>query len=491
MNDFSTPRRMGASAFIIIFLKTFKEFVGASIFIILYLFFDHEENRTLLGSLLEMLSIIAGFTAISLLFAFIRYYFRKFHIEGDKLVFTSGLANKKTTSFPLSRVHSLRTTRGIFYRLLGVRGVFFETIATDKAEVELILDESDWQLLLNSVRVGENKTMTVASTPPPPAIGSNVRLSNKDIVKDLLCQNHLRGFAVLAAVISPVIGDLDSFDNDVVVGAIDSLGNKLSDAFATTAVWICCLLGLYLLVMTLWVIKGILRNANMSLTILRDRLTVESGLFSRFTCRVARNKVSVLSVKQNPLERLAHCQTISLRQAENASDKESGGQIIVYGPMLGQSLLSWWLDSSSTGEVLVSAKSGTGVFYRRFIPYLIFSLIFACLLAHFGQMVLAITLCSAIVLISAIRALMAYRHSSVNLFDSYLLVKRGNLAVIHDYITYRDIESVSVKSTPMTPYTGRVSLRLSTNAETLTVFSLEADIATDIRDLILLRNFSI
>ena len=86
---------------------------------------------------------------------------------------------------------------------------------------------------------------------------------------------------------------------------------------------------------------------------------------------------------------------------------------------------------------------------------------------------------------------MAYRHSSVNLFDSYLLVKRGNLAVIHDYITYRDIESVSVKSTPMTPYTGRVSLRLSTNAETLTVFSLEADIATDIRDLILLRNFSI
>lgn len=82
MNDFSTPRRMGASAFIIIFLKTFKEFVGASIFIILYLFFDHEENRTLLGSLLEMLSIIAGFTAISLLFAFIRYYFRKIPYRG-------------------------------------------------------------------------------------------------------------------------------------------------------------------------------------------------------------------------------------------------------------------------------------------------------------------------------------------------------------------------------------------------------------------------
>lgn len=159
--------------------------------------------------------------------------------------------------------------------------------------------------------------------------------------------------------------------------------------------------------------------------------------------------------------------------------------------MLGQSLLSWWLDNSSTGDVFVSAQSGIGVFYMRFIPCLIFALIAGCILVYFGQLVLAVSLCSAIVLISAIRALMAYRHSSVNLFDSYLLVKRGNFAVIHDYITYRDIESVSVKSTPMTPYTGRVSLRLSTNAETLTIFSLKADIATDIRDLILLRNFSI
>jgi len=142
MTDFSIPRRMSPAAFIIIFLKSLRDFIGVSFIAIIYLLVDIYNSSTI--DLGEVAFAVVFTVALPAAIAFIRYYFSKFHIENDKLIFTHGFGFKQTTSIPLSKVHTLRTKRGIFYRLTEMRGVTFDTLASSTQEVELILDESEW-----------------------------------------------------------------------------------------------------------------------------------------------------------------------------------------------------------------------------------------------------------------------------------------------------------------------------------------------------------
>ncbi|WP_286526213.1 PH domain-containing protein, partial [Duncaniella freteri] len=110
MTDFSTPRRMSPGAFVIMFLKSFKDIVGAAFVVLVYMLYNSHDSG---GRLFWKFALAAGIIlTYSLAVAFTRYYFRKFHIEGDKLIYTRGLAEKQTTSIPLSRIHTLRTKRG-------------------------------------------------------------------------------------------------------------------------------------------------------------------------------------------------------------------------------------------------------------------------------------------------------------------------------------------------------------------------------------------
>ncbi len=74
------------------------------------------------------------------------------------------------------------------------------------------------------------------------------------------------------------------------------------------------------------------------------------------------------------------------------------------------------------------------------------------------------------------------------LADSYVAINCGNIALINEYIKYRDIESVGIRSTPFTPFTHRVSLSVATNAEAVTVYSLKLSDALRLRDLILTKS---
>ncbi|WP_304471842.1 PH domain-containing protein, partial [uncultured Muribaculum sp.] len=373
MTDFSTPRRMSPGAFVIMFLKSFKDIVGAAFVVLVYMLYNSHDSG---GRLFWKFALAAGIIlTYSLAVAFTRYYFRKFHIEGDKLIYTRGLAEKQTTSIPLSRIHTLRTKRGLVYRLLSMRGVAFDTLASDKQEVELILDERDWQMLLERVSKGENFAhITDDSVALPPPVKDDTRsISNLNILKGALCQNHLKGFAVLATVTLALFDKISQIDDNATDRIIEYIGTHAGDVMPTAWQCLCLLVAIYLIVMALWTGKIALRYDNMTLRMTDNLLTIESGLVSRFTCRLAREKTTVLTIKRNPLEKIAGCQTISLQQAENATDSKNEGGIRIYGSNLGDELLAWWLgnNGSVNDTTLLSAASGIGLMMRRFIPHLL------------------------------------------------------------------------------------------------------------------------
>lgn len=488
MNDFSSPRRMSAGALIILFQKSLKEIAGATFVAIGYVVYD-SFGSSLGEAALNLLITIGVIFALSLLVAFLSYYFRKFHIEGDKLVYTHGFAAKQTMSIPLSRVHTLRTKKGLFYRLLDMRGVTFDTLASEQEEVELILDEKDWQMLLNRIRMGEDFSGITDSTVtlPPPMEDSSKKVSNFNIIKGALCQNHLKGFTVLAAVAIAVSDKLSQLDEDTTYRILSYLDDSVGDALPSVGGILLFLAILYLIVMLLWTGKIFLRYSGMSIRIADNRLTIESGLISRYTCRVAREKTTMLTIKRNPLEKLAHCETIALHQADNVTNTKREGNIRIYGSNLGNELFRWWLGDSGASNCnpLMAAKSGKGLFMRKFIPHFLLAFIISLIIICTEQIVMpTVIIGSAYVAIMAVRALMAWKHSGIELYDNYIKINRGNIATIREYVKYEDIESVSIRTSPFTKYSGRVSLKITTNAGSSSVYSLNFTEAIDLRNIL-------
>lgn len=148
---------MSAGAFVIIAMKTFKELAGAFFFIFVSLLFAPSDEQSFSETMMRTAILTGIIVALSLLVAFLKYYYRKFHINDDKLIFTHGIAFRQTTSIPLDKIHNLRTKKGLLYQVLDLRGVTFDTIANDQGDVELILSESDWFMLLSHVREGEKR----------------------------------------------------------------------------------------------------------------------------------------------------------------------------------------------------------------------------------------------------------------------------------------------------------------------------------------------
>lgn len=487
MNDFTTPRRMSPAAFIVIWMQSFQQLLTAIVIVIGMILFDDEEIFS--QRIITTLAMLGGALVLSAAVAFTKYYFRKYHIEGDSLIYTHGLAFKNTTSMPLERIHNLRTKSGIFYRLVDMRGVSFDTLASDKQEVELILNESEWQALLRQVRLGEDfpnaGVQDTAVAPPPPFRQETLHVSNLNIIKGALCQNHLQGFAILGAVAAAIFEKVNEIDEDATGQIIDYIDAHAGEVSLSVGQILLCAAVIYLFVMLLWTGRTAIRYYGMTIDIADSKLTFESGLFSRYTSRIARNKATVLSIKQNPLERLAQCETIAIHQAENVTDEKKRGDITIYGSDLGNRILDWWTGDDTENElpfrdkdsvkesVLMTARSGKGVFVRRFMPHLLIAVVALLVLMFVADIVMpAIAVCSLYTVLMAVRAVMAWRHSSIELTDTYVLINRGNIARIREYVRYPDIESIRIRRTPFTRYTGRVSLQIATNSGATTVYSL-------------------
>ncbi|MDE6122047.1 MAG: PH domain-containing protein, partial [Duncaniella dubosii] len=79
------------------------------------------------------------------------------------------------------------------------------------------------------------------------------------------------------------------------------------------------------------------------------------------------------------------------------------------------------------------------------------------------------------------------RDSHITLKDSYLIVNNGRFAETKNYLKYDNIEVVRVTRTPLSRFTGRVSLSLSTTGTTFTVRSLRQEQAMNIYELLLAK----
>ena len=493
VSDFSVPRRMSGSAYWVLMAKELREFAGP--FVLLVIVNITGDKHTFSGKILLASLICAGYLVLAALMAFIDWYFKKYYIEGGKLVFMNGLLNKGITSIPLNKVQSMRTRQGFIYRVLELRGVLFDTLASKSAEVELILDDRDWKALMERVEMEEEADGKMPETEEavdaaaiPEYIGEEaaaenaVRMSfsNSNLIKGAFCQNHLQGMAVLFAALAAVYNSVTTVDDHAVDHIIDYVDTYAGTLSLQPSGYVVVAVALYFFVMLLWIGKVFLRYANMEVRIARGQLTFESGLIARNSSRFSYDKVCTVYVKCNFLEQWMHGSTVMLRQALNATDDKKGADVRVYGSESAADFLSWWLGSGyGSSPDVISARSGYGLMWHVMRLDILISLAAAVTLACFGLYVwLAVP--AAWLLISLAKGLMAVRRSRITLKEDYIEIHNGKFADIRNYVKYSNIEVVRLKATPFTPYSRRVSLTLSTNGTSFTLWSLRVEEAREI-----------
>ena len=491
--DFSRPRRMSKSALVVFFVKNLRSYMGLFLLCLAANPLIRDEETPLWRLPLIALATLAAFLALAAAAAFVSYYYRKYYVEDGNLVFIHGALRKEKTSVPLRKVQTLRTKRGPIYRMLDMKGVSFDTLASTSAEIELILDNDDWDALLSRVEAqeGTSREREEAVAPAREKAGGreagSLGASNASLLKGALCQNHLKGFAVLLAVSYALFQQLRSLGEGAVDYVVDYVGTRASGLSLSAPAVAGLLVGLYALALLLWTGKVFSRYANMDIRMGEGLLSFESGLFSRYSSRFSRDKICTLRVKRNILERWLHCSTVTLKQALNATDEKNGREVRIYGSGHAGKFVDWWLGADdASGRPVISARSGYGsmAYAMRYdVPASLVAAIVLC-----GCGLYAWLLAPAFYLLVALaKGLLAVRHSRVTLRDGYLEIGNGKFAEVRNYLKYDNIEVVRLTATPFTPRFHRVSLTICTNGTSFTLRSLKAGEARDIYELLLCR----
>lgn len=493
INDFSAPRRMSKSAFVIFFVKALRSYASLILVLLAVRIFDSSNENSIMEYIIIVLSYLAGFFAISLITAFLNFYFKKYYVEDGNLIFIHGVIQHERTSIPLDKIQSLRTKSGLIYRMLDMKGVSFDTLASRTEEIELILDDDDWNALLSRVETQENTQEEVQETETTEqedtANSKTVKLevSNLNLIKGALCQNHLKGMAVLFGVLATLYNQIISVNDKAAKYFIDYVDTHAdSSAFSVTAVFTVILL-LYIVILILWLGKVFLQYFNMDIRMGEKQLFFESGLITRNSSRFSFDKVCTLYVKRNIIENCLGCCTIMVRQALNATDEKKGADVKIYGSSHDGNFLSWWLGKDySSSPTVISARSGYGLLGYTIRFDILISLAVAIVLCYYGQYIWLFAPI-AYMLVSLAKGLLAVRRSHITLKEDYMEISNGKFAEICNYVKYDNIEVVRMVSTPFTPYYHRVKLVISTNGTSFAIRSLKEQEAKEIYELLLLN----
>ena len=180
----------------------------------------------------------------------------------------------------------MRTKQGFIYRVLEMRGVLFDTLASKSAEIELILDDRDWKALMERVEVEEavpdapsaavsdSSELSVASgtsrfseAAEERTSGNSLSFSNSNLIKGAFCQNHLQGMAVLFAALAAVYNTVSTVDDHAVDHIIDYVDTHAGTLSLQPSGYVVVAVALYFFVMLLWIGKVFLRYANMEVRI--------------------------------------------------------------------------------------------------------------------------------------------------------------------------------------------------------------------------------
>lgn len=362
---FNVPHRQSIWYIVIVTFGQLRTLASQGLGLFLMLFFLL--RRVVHNPFYLIAVMILGLILILGLFLFLGYYQFKnyvFYIDYKENEFhlNSGVLQKNTLSFPIPQIQQIYVERKWMQRIFGLSAVTIEVAGASSETIKLnALTNEMAQSLMSELRTLQKQKEMLT---PPPFIIDPIEISPLENHEDLLqlplkkasfqpkvMRFKLKNILINAMITQIFYGIFLMFIPFQFLGyqQILKVMDFIEDNFIIKMVWgplviILFILLTFLLSIVLNVIRSLLMHFNMEMKeVDKNQFQLSQGLINLKTIQIKSERVQMVEVQQNYLQRKFKLYTLVVKQLEDLEETQSERGIRIPGVTLEQlhQLVDW------------------------------------------------------------------------------------------------------------------------------------------------------
>lgn len=318
--DFYKPQRQSVVGILLIFSTTVFQLVRNFWVVGVYFFVREVNERILFLSLLGILLILF----LTLIYSVLSYLRFRFYIAEDKgeFVLEKGVISSEVVSIPYNKIQQVNFKRNLLQRLIGVYSVVIDTAGSKDKEVEIkalskVQADTLGELLMELSEKEKIREPDHLAHEGFPETGEQAptewehNLSFSTLLKLGLTSNYFRGLAILLAFYFSLKEQLQFTE-----GILPSPDLYLMEVASTVGL----ILLLILVGMLITLGETFIKYYNLKLKKFSAGLQLEMGLRENTKITLRAERVQLLQVLTNPLQKKLNLYKLKIALASSGDD---------------------------------------------------------------------------------------------------------------------------------------------------------------------------
>ena len=322
--DFAAPQRQSKKGIIILALISYGKVLKNFWFVVLYILFKKKEYAVEVLLLLAIVSLV--FVVIS---AYIKYQYFTYELnfQDDEFIIKKGVFNKKTILLEKSKIQEVNINQPFFHRLLDIYQLEIDSPGTDKKDItiEAISNENAQYLrsyLIDSkVVTDEDLNLDLHKIP-------QIKISNSSLLKYAVTANYVKSFFALISLLIYFSQQISkNFNLDVETYLKKEIAYTNIETLS-----VFTMLAVFLSVVVFGILINVVRTFvvyyHLIISKFDNYLSVEYGLFNTKNQLINKDKVQMITITQNYLQKKWNVLHLKFNQIGEENSKNNSSNIL-------------------------------------------------------------------------------------------------------------------------------------------------------------------
>ncbi len=301
--DWTKPQKLSPVALLFILGKTIRESWVLILYFIVRAFFkaneDTDDSEKRSDKLIYFLLLSATILLVFHIKKIIQFFKTRIYIAENELIEQTGIFTKRTKTIPIHKIQSVHLIQNYIHRFTDTCTLKIETAGSEKTE--LGLSAIDYQKAQDLQDFLQQKEAVAVAKDSDSNSTKLMGLSNKDLLKLAISENHIRTLVLIFAFAMSRLDDLRQFFGKKTDAIIDEQINQIDFTGIMFAGMIAMGIAITL---AFSLIRVLLRYNDLQLTANQKGFQVKWGFLQTQQKMMLQNKVQLISWNSNFVRKL-------------------------------------------------------------------------------------------------------------------------------------------------------------------------------------------
>jgi len=479
--DFTQPQRQSTKGLILVFLqqsgKMIKSWWPALAYMLIKV--GGENKWQIIGL------ILGGLALLSLIHSILFFRSFRFQFDGNQFVLNKGYINRQTLTIPLERIQNVETNQSVIQKMLNVMGLEIDTAGTKKKELKILALDGPVAVALARQLTSKIDIANLENEDGEKSIQESeeeiVRLSNFDLLKIGLSQNHLRAALLLLAFGNQILEQA----KDLFADKTEEISNGIGDYLGESQWFLIAIMILaFLFVSFLFsMIRTLVLFYDLRFLKTKTTYRIVSGLLNRKNTLVPFNKIQQLNWETGPLKKLFGIYQLNIRQA--SSDENARARSIELPGCLDKHLEI--IRQDLFGEQSPDQQTAIHVHPRYFVRNWMYLGLVPAILAtplyifHWYYIAIGVIWIIAMGLISKLIQRKTYFHIN----SEQIKCSSGSVAHKMKQMAFHKVQSVEIQQNIFLKRRGLTNIKIGNSSGFIRIPFIDINLAKNLQDYLL------